>query len=233
MGALRINLTNGTHSFINLDNANSVSVKESSNQNFIIVVDEGQPTEIEYTVERFNSDANAASYEITWREGMEVAYKMIATSPIKYGYPLLGSDYKDYVQYDDEKFLSSAIDSALSNTSEPAVLSNRTAIFIGAKDNTDTKSIVADIASLLAACEAAAATEKTACITAVTDPACVAPGFALASGVSCACEDEACCEANALLYVADCMDTALDAIGPIEWKHQYLFENVTSGAGPK
>ena len=231
MGALRINLTDGTHSFINLDTANSVSVKSSSSQNFVIAVDEGQPTAVDYTVARFNSDANPAPYNINWWETMDVAYKMIAMSPIKYGYPMLGSNYKDYIQYDDEKFLSSAIDSALSNIAEPAVLSNRTAIFLGSPDGAGTKAMVTDLEDALTACETAAASEKAACLTAVTAVPCTEPGYTWPTGATCACEDEVCCNANVPLYIANCISDDLDAAGPIEWKHQYLFESV-SASGP-
>jgi len=234
MGALRINLTNGTSTFIDLTAATEVSTAEHNPTSFIIKVDS-----TDYIVQRFGTentdDSGATINNVVWENQMLVAYKAIALDPIRYGYPNLGTDYKTYIQYDDEKFLASAIDSALSNIAEPAVLSNRTARASQVTTAEEGKALSEEIEKIGTACVDEAASVKDACIKAVTDPACVAPGFDF-GGIFCACGDEACCYATQITYTRNCIDDLLDSLEPIVWNHQYLFEGVSSegpGEGEK
>jgi len=219
MGALRINLTDGTSTFIDLSNATSVNVANCNEQKFTIIVD-GQG----YDVIRFDTTGNLGD-EVIWTWQMLAAYVCIAADPIRYGYPNLGNNYETYIQYDDEKFLASAIDSALSNIAEPAVLSNRTALAIDIVSSDEAKDLGEQIDNERANCEDEASILTEDCEKAVTDPACV-NGFDF-GGIICSCGDAACCEATKQTYIKNCLSGVLDGIR-IDWKHQYLFKTVTN-----
>ena len=228
MGALRINLTDGTSTFIDLVSATSVEVLQSTTEKFIISV--GSTA---YQVIRFgtkNPEDGSGINEIVWKYQMDAAYAAIAADPIRYGYPRLGNDKNTYIQYDDEKFLSSAIDSALSNIAEPAVLSNRTARAINITTVDEAEEFNTKLADVLKACAGEADTNKADCEKAVADAACVEPGYTwpeLDPVVTCPCGDAACCAANEQLFISNCVDATLDA-QPIKWNHQYLFDSVTT-----
>jgi hypothetical protein len=227
MGALRINLTDGTSTFIDLTSATVVSVASSDTQQFVIEVD-GNPN----TVTRFgtkNPEDGSGFNNTIWEFQMAVAYTAIAADPIRYGYPKLGTDINTYIQYDDEKFLASAIDSALSNIAEPAVLSNRTAIATQVVDSDLAKALIEEIDEAKDACSTEAETEKDACVKAVEDAAC-SGGYDF-GGLTCACGDTACCQATESIYYRNCISSKLDGI-IIEWKHQYLFAP-SGGEGEK
>ena len=227
MGALRINLTDGTSTYIDLTNATAVSVSSSSASSFVIDKDGAL-----YTVNRFataNPADGSGDNGVIWTDQMGVAYDCIAADPIRYGYPNLGATAATYIQYDDEKFLAAAIDSALSNTSEPAVLSNRTALAHTITDNAAAKAANSAITTAVSGCDTDATTMVAACIKAVNDAGCVAPGYDVSNPGSdaryCSCADEACCNSNLEMYTSICLTEALDAY-PIQWRHQYLFASV-------
>ena len=228
MGALRINLTNGTSTFIDLTSATTVSVASSDTQQFVIEVD-GNPN----TVKRFgtkNPEDGSGFNNTIWEFQMAVAYTAIAADPIRYGYPNLGDQANTYIQYDDEKFLASAIDSALSNIAEPAVLSNRTAIATQVVDSDVAKALIEEIDNGKSDCESEAENEKDACVKAVEDAAC-SGGYDF-GGLTCACGDAACCQATESTFYRNCISGKLDGI-VIEWKHQYLFEPSGEEEGEK
>ena len=231
MGALRINLTNGTSTFIDLGSATLVEVLQSTTSKFII--GDGSTA---YEVIRFgtkNPEDGSGINAIVWEKQMDAAYSAIAADPIRYGYPRLGGDKNTYIQYDDEKFLSSAIDSALSNIAEPAVLSNRTARAINITTNDAAEEFVSKLADVLKDCAEQADTNKADCEKAVADAACVEPGYTwpnIEPVVTCPCGDAACCQANEQYFISDCVASVLDS-QPIQWNHQYLFENVTTESG--
>ena len=174
-------------------------------------------------VKRFgtkNPEDGSGFNNTIWEFQMSVAYTAIAADPIRYGYPKLGTDLNTYIQYDDEKFLASAIDSALSNIAEPAVLSNRTAIATQVVDSDEAKAIISEIDSAKGDCETEAEGEKDNCVKAVEDAAC-SGGYDI-GGINCACGDSACCQATESIYYRNCISDKLSGI-VIEWKHQYLF----------
>jgi hypothetical protein len=221
MGALRINLTNGTSTFIDLTTATQVSVESSDEKKFAIGVDGNN-----YVVQRFgtkNPEDGSGVNDTIWEFQMVVAYTAIAMDPIRYGYPDLGGDYVTYIQYDDEKFLASAIDSALSNIAEPAVLSNRTAIATQITDSDGAKALLDELNTVTAECENEASNLADDCAKVVADASCTS-GYDF-GGVKCDCDDAACCQATKAIYERNCVSGALDAI-VIDWKHQYLFESV-------
>jgi len=227
MGALRINLTDGTSTFIDLTSATNVAVANSDTQQFVIEVD-GNPN----VVKRFgtkNPEDGSGFNNTIWEIQMGVAYTAIAADPIRYGYPKLGTDMNTYIQYDDEKFLAAAIDSALSNIAEPAVLSNRTAIATQVIDSDIGKALMAQIEDTKNDCENESQAERDACIKAVEDAAC-SGGYDI-GGITCACGDTACCQSTESIYYRNCMSEVLDGIY-VEWKHQYLFEP-SGGEGEK
>ena len=229
MGALRINLTDGTSTFIDLTGATSVAVQQSTVVQFDINV-----SGTVYTVKRFlteNTDDSGATINgAIWEGQMLGGYTAIAADPIRYGYPNLGSNLNTYIQYDDEKFLAAAIDSALSNVAEPAVLSNRTARAINVQSDSDGKATAGAITDALDDCKSEAETERDDCLKAVADAAC-SGGFDFTNpplDLNCPCDDTACCYAAETQYIRACISTTLDAV-PLKWEHQYLFASVETG----
>jgi len=226
MGALRVNLTDGTSAYIDLSSALSVEVASSEKEQFTILVG-GVGT---YQVKRFetaNPEDGTGENSVVWPCQMEVAYGLIASNPIKYGYPRLGTDPNTYIQYDDEKFLAAAIDSALSNTGEPAVLSNRTARAHQITTCTEGSDALKAISKITEDCVAEADTLFAACEKAVVDPACEG-GFNF-GGIICDCGDTACCEATKITYIQNCVDSLIEQAGlnfDIRWDHQYLFQSI-------
>ena len=228
MGALRINLTDGTSQYIDLTSAVGVNVVSSNPQEFVINVQDSAGS-TNYDVKRFgtkNPEDGSGEINVVWECQMLVAYTAISLNPIRYGYPDLGDDPFTYTQYDDEKFLAEAIASALSNTGEPAVLSNRTARAHTITTCDDAKAIVEEMENIYDACRTEATTTKDACVKAVNDPGCTAPGFDVSNpgspAVYCPCLDAACCEANENIYKRNCVNNFLDTL-PIRWDHQYIF----------
>ena len=117
MGALRINLTDGTSTFIDLTSATSVSIASSSVTDFKVAVDGTTYSVVRFLTEN-TDDTGASITGAVWEGQMLGAYTAIAADPIRYGYPNLGDGLNTYIQYDDEKFLAAAVDSALSNVAE-------------------------------------------------------------------------------------------------------------------
>lgn len=221
MGALRINYVDGTSGFIDLSTALQVYVKESSVQSFTITVESPATTLNDYVVNRFETENPLGTITKTiWDVQMQAAYTAISVDPIRYGYPNLGTALETYIQYDDEKFLAAAIDSALSNLAEPAVLSNRTAIANEVSSET-AEEVETKILDAATACATEAQTLALNCTKEVGDPGCTAPGFDF-GGVFCSCGDAACCTATETAYMRSCLDEVLSGIS-IKWKHQYLF----------
>jgi hypothetical protein len=122
MGAIRVNLTNGTSKYINLDNSNTASIESTSKEETVLNVD-GTP----YSIRRFRTPGQEC-----WPIAMEVAYTAISASPVEFGYPILASnlDPKEYIKYDAAKIGDSVIASALNSDAGniDSVWSERTAI---------------------------------------------------------------------------------------------------------
>jgi len=227
MGALRINLTNGTSEFIDLSNVVSVATKNHNYAEFTIEVDVVGTGMQEYVIYRYTTPDAIIGKDMIWIKMMEVAYVLISLDPIEFGYPDLGGNPVSYIEYDDNKFLSSAIDSALSSVAEPAVLENRTAIYGMAASpddatllrqdlETEIKVIDAQVTTLIAECKA-----EVAGVGSYTWP----DGYV--------CTSDECCDAKGISYNADLKaELAEPYVDDVKWRHQYLFASVDS-IGPK
>ena len=229
MGALRINLTDGTSQYIDLTSAVGVNVVSSNPQEFVINVQDSAGN-TNYDIKRFqtkNPEDGSGVNNVVWECQMLVAYTAISLNPIRYGYPDLGDDPFIYTQYDDEKFLAEAIASALSNTGEPAVLSNRTARAHQITTCTEGSDALKAITKITEDCVSEAETLESGCVKAVEDPACEG-GFNF-GGIICDCGDTACCEATKITYIQNCVDSQIENAGlnfDIRWDHQYLFKSI-------
>jgi len=230
MGALRVNLTDGTSTYIDLTDAILVRSIDNNQQSFKIEVNKNTGSII-YNVTRFNSSPGTSSEGVTWAIAMDVAYTKISIDPIRYGYPDLGSDPQTYIAYDDEKFLAAAIASALNNSQEPAVLTNRTAISSGVSSTSDGKDLNSIIQDLWTEAQSEAAATLADCL-AVTDDGSTFDGGgcscpSLTPGVSGAGgANEACCKACSDAILTAQKDVIAAIGGDIIWKHQYLFDQV-------
>ena len=227
MGALRINLTNGTSEFIDLSNVVSVATKDHTSTRFIIEVDVVGIGLQDYVVNRWLTPDAIIGPDMIWDKMMDVAYVLIPLDPIEFGYPDLGGNYLSYIAYDDNKFLSSAIDSALSSVADPAVLENRTAIYgmaaspddaeaLWAALQTEVKNIDAQVTTLIAECKAEVAGAGT-----YTWP----DGYV--------CTSDECCDAKGISYNAALKAAVAEPyVDDVKWRHQYLFASVDF-EGPK
>lgn len=227
MGALRINLTNGTSEFIDLSNVVSVATKDHDSTAFTIEVDVVGTGIQDFQVGRWLTPDAVIGPDMIWDKMMGVAYVLISLDPIEFGYPDLGGNYLTYIAYDDNKFLSSAIDSALSSVADPAVLENRTAIYGMAASpdeaaqlwtdlQTEVKVIDAEVNTLIAQCKSEVAGSGT---------------FTWPDGYVCTSDE--CCDAKGVAYNAALKaELAEPYIDDVKWRHQYLFASVDS-AGPK
>jgi hypothetical protein len=234
MGALRVNLTDGTSTYIDLTDATLVRSTNNNANQFDIEVQKPSGT-INYQVIRFNSSPSTASEGVTWRIGMDVAYAKIAIDPIRYGYPDLGGSAEAYMAYDDEKFLAAAISSALDNSQEPAVLSNRTAISSGVSGTAEGKDLVGFIDNFWNDAQAEAADIEASCLDKTTngdsfvtqdcDCPSLTPGVPGPSG-----ENTACCQACANKVLSSAKEQIAATGGDIIWRHQYLYDSVGAEA---
>jgi len=222
MGALRINLTNGTSAFIDLSNASSVITKNHGFEVFQIeFTDSATATTQTWVVNRWQTPDMVIGKNIIWEKMMEVAYNIIAANPIEFGYPDLGNSPVTYVAYDDNKFLSSAIDLALSSVGEPAVLENRTAIYGLLQDADSAGEVVSEYFASVSSLEAAVKALKSDC------EAVVAGGGSFTWPDGYVCTSAECCIQHAVDYEAAGKAALLEPfIQGIKWRHQYLFEGI-------
>lgn len=219
MGALRINLTNGTSKFIDLSNATSVITKDNDIDNFYIELTVGGTAQT-WQIVRWQTPDAAIGKAVIWEEMMKAAYHFIASNPIEFGYPDLGPDPLSYIAYDDSKFLSSAIDSALSNLAEPAVLENRTAIYGMLADN-DADAVIAEYQAAKANLEAEIKTLAANCDAEVGGSGI----YTWPDGYVCTSTE--CCEEHANKLTAEGQAALLAPfIAGIKWRHQYLFSDL-------
>ena len=219
MGALRVNKTDGTSSFLDVSGYSQVDIKESNFKRTIISgIKISDGSEEEWAVTRFET-----SPVCIWEEQMKVAYNAIKEAPIKYGYPNLGTDVKDYVKYDASKFGISALQQALTNQQEDEIpYTERTAICTRVIDQTNADAIVNDIENLASEAADAAAAIKNECQAAVQ----AGNTYTWPNGT--VCDSEACCELQEGILKASIISSGLDSlVGDIEWKHQYLWLNLS------
>jgi hypothetical protein len=133
------------------------------------------------------------------------------------------------------QYLLLAISSALDNSQEPAVLSNRTAISNGVSDTTDGKEMFGKIQDVWnnAQAEAEAARQDCLDITgngeSYTGEDCdcpsLTPGVPGPSG-----SNAACCETCADKILSSAQEQIAAIGGDIIWRHQYLYDRVSTQA---
>lgn len=123
MGSIKVNLTNGTSKYINLDNATMASIADVKFASTTVSVDPFGA----YEIARFKTPGNEL-----WAIAQEVAYIAISATPIEFGYPILGAvlDTEEYHKYDvasiGDNVIASALDADAGNIN--SVWSERSAI---------------------------------------------------------------------------------------------------------
>lgn len=217
MGSIRVNLTNGSSKYINLDNSTTASVVDASRQSTTIDVD-GNP----YEIPRFETSNGG----VIWQISMEVAYTAISATPIDFGYPVLASnlDPKAYIKYDVNKFGNSTLASALNADAGniDSVWTERTAIspLVTSEDEGESllskmqaefKDGESEAFNILAECKAETASGST-----YIGPNCVVEP--INGGVN-----DAGCQECSDSFLSTVKSNVAARAGEIEWKHQYLF----------
>ena len=82
MGSIKVNLTNGTSTYINLDNATQAAISNVAFDATTISVGS-----TDYNIKRFRTPGNEL-----WPIAQEVAYLAISATPVEFGYPILASN---------------------------------------------------------------------------------------------------------------------------------------------
>lgn len=226
MGAIRVNLTDGTSAFIDLSTLASAGVGDAEKDFTRIQGTDVGGNSIDYNIVRF-----AGTPGIVWPEALKLAYEAIASDPIEYGYPNLGTEWQKYLKFDIAKFADSAIAQALDgDQSIDVVYSERTAIAADLIDTAEVETIdkaidkVKDEANTvfdaeLADCEAAT--------TAGNNYDCNPEG-GIVEPLNGGQNTPGCTDcANA--KKAAILKQIADLVGRIEWKHQYLFDKIDVG----
>ena len=221
MGALRVNLTNGTSTFINLGpEYNEVLIEEATTQLTVIRAN-GQNTDV-WSINRYQTTPKCI-----WEGQMNVAYTAIAAIPVEYGYPNLGTNKNEYIKYDASKFGISALQQALSGQVEDEIpYTERTAIAENVTSVEEAEKMVAELEAARKDIETEAEELASECQDEVSN----GNTFTWPNGVI--CSTEACCQVTKDEYIAEQLIPLIkNVVGPISWKHQYLWEAVQSG-GP-
>ena len=221
MGALRINLTNGTTTFINLGpEYNEVFIEQADITKTVIRAN--GPNSDVWSINRFQTNPKCI-----WEGQMNVAYTGIAAIPIEYGYPNLGTDKNEYIKYDASKFGVSALQQALSGQVEDDIpYTERTAIADNVTSVEEAEKMVAELETVRKDIEQEAESLAAECADQVSQ----GNTFTWPNGTICSTPE--CCQVTKDEYIAEqLIPLVKNVVGPISWKHQYLWEAVQSG-GP-
>ena len=221
MGALRVNLTNGTTTFINLGPEYNEVLIEEATTTYTTIRANGPNSDV-WALFRYQT-----SPKCIWEGQMDVAYTAIAAIPIEYGYPNLGSDKNQYIKYDASKFGVSALQQALSGQVEDEIpYTERTAIAENVTSVDEAEKMVAELETARKDIEQETKSLAAKCSDQISD----GNTFTWPNGVVCSTPE--CCEVTKDEYIAEqLIPLVKNVVGPISWKHQYLWENVQSG-GP-
>jgi len=226
MGTLRVNLTDGTSTFISFQNVASVNAISPDDQIAVIQCTEVGGGNVDYAIERYK----AADANILWPLMQEVAYIAISINPIEYGYPQLGSNAEAYREWDQAKFATSAVQQALSGQeSDEIPYSERTAIAINVIDENTANELKSELESIKSAAEQQRdntiqdCQDETGAGQTYNGPG--GPCPPLNGG-----QNDPCCALAGEEIYNEIIAKATDLV-EIEWKHQYLFEQVQAG-GP-
>ncbi len=233
MGAIRIDKTDGSADFINMEGYSQATVAgatENLTQLDLIKLDGTGTDSID--INRFNT-TDPAGDGVIWPLMMKAAYYKISIEPVEYGYPILGAldytTYKEYIRYDVSKIGDNVLNTALSgDTSLDNVWSERTAIsnIVTSKDQGE--EVIAEFETAFGDFDTARQAAIKACEadTGAGNPYNGACGDVepLDGGVNTAgCEE---C-ANALFETQ--VAGILGNLGDISWRHQYIFADETEG----
>ena len=226
MGTLRVNLTDGTSTFISFQNVASVNAISPDDQIAVIQCTEVGGGNVDYAIERYK----AADANILWPLMQEVAYIAISINPIEYGYPQLGSNAEAYREWDQAKFATSAVQQALSGQeSDEIPYSERTAIATNIIDEKMADALKDELLTLKSEAEQQRQDIIDECLDATgngdTYNGAGGPCPPLNGG-----QNAPCCTAAGNAVYNEIISKATELVD-IEWKHQYLFEEVTAG-GP-
>ncbi len=229
MGAIRVNFRNGTSTFLNFDTLVTAFV-ESAEEDFTrLRGTDISNNNVDYNIFRFI----AGQSNVVWPKAMKVAYEAIAVDPIEYGYPNLGSTWQDYLKWDVAKFADSAIAQALDgDQSMDVVYSERTAIATQIIDEKSADDLLDAIAKIKTEAQDVFDNVNDECQDATNN----------GNNYDCDPEGGIVEPLNGSVNQAGCIECAQAkkdavlagigaAVGKIEWKHQYLFEQL--GGGPE
>ncbi len=234
MGAIRIDKTDGSADFINMEGYSQIAIANCNEE-----VTELQATKADgsgqdtINIVRFTTTDSFSGQKVIWPIMMKAAYYKISIEPVEYGYPILGAldytTYKEYIRYDVSKIGDNVLNTALSgDTSLDNVWSERTAIsnIVTSKDQGE--EVIAEFETAFGDFDTARQAAIKACEadTGAGNPYNGACGDVepLDGGVNTAgCEE---C-ANTLFETQ--VAGILGNLGDISWRHQYIFADETEG----
>jgi len=223
MGALRVNLTNGTTNFIALEGYSQAFITSSDTLRTIIRGVKLAGGQDDWVIVRFTTSPT----ETIWRYQMEVAYDLIAAAPIKYGYPNLGTSPNDYIKYDASKFGVAALEQALTDQQEDNIpYTEKTAICPDVLDPDQAGKLKDAISDVISEAKDETEALEEECAKAVD----AGNTFTWPDGTI--CDSAACCSTQAAIFKDQKIEDGLDSLGlRIEHKHQYLWKEISTEGG--
>ena len=230
MGAIRIDRTDGTADFVNMEGYSQAGISganEDTTQLELVKLDGSGTDTID--IIRFQT-TDPAGDGVVWAYMMKAAYVKIAVDPVQYGYPILANldpnEYKEYIKYDVAKIGDNVISTALSgNTNLENVWSERTALSNAVTGKAEGDTLINDFIADWNTLTIARDTEIKDCDSETgagnTYNGSCGSVEPLDGGVNL----EGCREcANA--YFSTQVATLAEVLGTISWKHQYIFAGI-------
>ena len=222
MGSIKVNLTNGTSTYINLDNATMASITDVQFDTTTVSVGPDA-----YNIRRFRTPGAEL-----WEIAQEVAYIAISLTPIEFGYPILGGplDTRPYHTYDaasiGDNVIASALDADAGNID--SVWSERSAISLAVTSEEQGEELAAKMVARFKDAKSEAEVIAQECLTSTTagEPFQGPCGEVLPinGGVN-----EAGCAECSDSFLKGAYEDIVASAGKIVFKHQSIFLEVDQG----
>ena len=233
MGAIRIDRTNGTATFVNMDIYSQAVVANANEGETTLQCEKADGSGSDsMNIVRFNT-TDPAGDGVVWPYMMKAAYIKIAVDPVEYGYPILGTldpgSYEEYIKYDVSKIGDNVISTALSgSTSLENVWSERTALSNAITDKGQGDTLISTFESDFSDLETERDTEIKDCDSETGAGNTYNGPCGTVEPLDGGLNSEGCREClNS--YFNTQVSTLSEILGDLSWHHQYIF---ASEGGP-
>lgn len=219
MGSIKVNLTNGTSKYINLDNATMASIKGVSYTSTVIEVGSDA-----YDITRFSTPGSEL-----WPIAQEVAYIAISIAPVEFGYPILSSnlDPKAYHLYDaasiGNNVIASALDADAGNID--SVWSERSAISLAVTSEDQGEELAAKMVAQYKATESEGEAIAQECLVSTTAGEPFQGPCGEVQPINGGVNEAGCAECRDS-FLKGAYEDIVASAGKIEFKHQSIFADV-------